>query len=365
MPQVTRAQLVLLELAGAAILGGLEFRGIWLVLGIAGAAVGLALAVLPVRSRWLYQVLLSWLGLLQRRRRTGRRAGLDALLGTYRVESVPAGNHGASVGVVAAGGTWTLPLVLGLDGIFNDDAPVPVRLLADLLQVEDVPLADVRLFTLLTPAQVRSGAPSGPAAPLMPLAARYCLLTLDTRDAAEAIAARGGGQAAVHQILRRCAVHAQQVLSTAGLSVRSLDQSAVESLFATWLGPASPSTGRRGEQSLESWTDVRVSGTWSTVFAVSGSGDDLAARVTRLAAAAPTPVAATALVLRRQPLGDELSATMLVRLSSPDTAPRPDAAKSLAMLAQAYGLTLRRLDGEQAAMIRATTPVGIGRRWGS
>jgi type VII secretion protein EccE len=360
VPQLTKPQLVLIELAGAAVLGGLEFRGVWLPIGAGAAVVLVALAVVPLHRRWLYQLAVSWGGLALRRRRSARVPGLAGLLGDYRVESVPAGSRGKSVGVVRSGTTWSLPLVLALDGVLNDDAPVPIQLLAELLRVEDVPLSSVRLLTLTTPPQVPAQAPPGPLAPLVPLAARYCLLTLDTRRAAEAVASRGGSEAAVHQILRRCAVHAEQVLSTAGLSVRRLDQPAVESLFATWMGPATSPTGRRGQQTVESWTDVRVAGTWSTVFAVTGEGADLADRVSRLAAVAPTPVVATALVLQPAEFGDGVQGTMLVRLSSPDSAPREDAAKSLNLLAQAFDLTLQRMDGEQGQLLRATTPVGVG-----
>jgi type VII secretion protein EccE len=359
VPQVTLAQLVLAELAGAAVLGGLEFRGGWLPVGMAGAALLALLAVVPVRRRWLYQLAGSWGGLVLRRRRTDRRGGLSGLLGAYQVESVPAGNHGAPVGVVRAGTTWSLPLVLGLDSVLNEDPPVPVRLLEELLQVEDVPLASVRLFTLLTPAQVPPHAPAGPSAPPVPLAARYCLLTLDTGRAAEAIAARGGSRAAVHQILRRCAVHAEQVFGTAGVTVRRLDEAAVASLFASWLGPAAPPTGRRAEQTLETWRDVRVAGTWSTVLAVTGEGPDLPDRVARLAAAAPSAVVATSLLLRRGPRG-AVEASMLMRLSSPDSAAPEDGAGSLALLAQAYDLIVQRVDGEQGELLRATTPLGVG-----
>jgi type VII secretion protein EccE len=358
VPQPTKVQLVLLELAGAAVLGGLVFRGAWLIVGLAVGALLAATAAIPVSRRWLYQLVLSWFGLVRRRRRTGRRPGLAALIGDYTVEAVPGGTQGGLIGVVHCGSTWSLPLVLGLDSVFNEDPPVPVRLLADLLQVEDVPLASVRLFTLMTPARVPVHAPAGPGAPLLPLAARYCVLTLDTRAAADAVAARGGTPSAVQQILRRCAVQAEQVLSTAGLAVRRLDPGAVESLFASWMGPASTGGGRRSGQVAESWGDVRVAGTWSTLFAVSGPGEDLGERVARLAAAAPTSVVATSLVL--EPDRNGPSATLLMRLSSPDTAPPQDAAKSLALLAQAYDLTVQRVDGEHGALLRATTPVGVG-----
>jgi hypothetical protein len=51
---------------------------------------------------------------------------------------------------------------------------------------------------------------------------------------------------------------------------------------------------------------------------------------------------------------------MLVRLSAPVTAPREDAADSLGLLAQAFDLQLQRAAGEQANLLRATTPLGVG-----
>ncbi|WP_460603691.1 type VII secretion protein EccE [Jatrophihabitans fulvus] len=371
-PPPTRTQLVLIEVAAAAVLGGFALGAVPYYVGIGVAVVLLPLALVPRRRRWLYQVLASRWGLARRRRRARGRAGLAGLLGDYRVESVEGGRLGGSIGVVRSGTTWSLPLVVGLDHVLNDDAAVPVDLLAGLLQVEDVPLSSVRLFTLTTPAAKAAHAPDGPAAPVTQLAVRYCLLTLDTRRAADAIAARGGTEAAIRQILRRCAVHTEQVLATADLQVRRLDENAVAALFGTWMGPTSPAAGH-GHRTAEAWNDVLVGGTWSTVFAVTGTGPDVAARVQRLTAAAPTPVTATSLVLRPvagRPSGDRsggraaggagVTATLLVRVSSPDAAPPRDAVGSLALLAKAYDLTLQHVGGEQAELLRATTPLGVG-----
>ncbi len=363
MAQPTLAQLVLVELAAAAAAGGIALaggrRGAWFVAGVAVGALVLIPAIVPLRGRWLYQLAQSWAGLRLRRRRIAAGSGLAGLLGDYRVESVAAGSRGGVIGVVRSGTTWSLPLALGLDSVFNDDVPVPLRLLTDLLRVEDVALSSVRLFTLVAPAQTSARAPAGPGAPATPLAARYCLITLDSRRAADAIAARGGGTLAVHQILRRSAVHAEQVLATAGLTVHRLDENAVASLFATWMGPAATPT-QGGDQPEESWTGVRVAGTWSTVFAVTGAGDDVVDRVSRLAALAPTPVVGTSLVL--QPVGPRgrIEATMLVRLSASASGPRADALSALGLLAQAFDLDLKRVDGEQATLLRATTPLGVG-----
>jgi type VII secretion protein EccE len=374
VPKFAFAQLALLELAAAAALGGLAYGGVWRFVGVAVGALVLVVTVVPVQRRWLYQAGASWFALLRRRRRLGRGGGLEALVGDFTVVTVPGASSGGDLGAVRSGTTWCLPLVLGLDGVFNDDPPVPVRLLAELMQVEDVPLSSVRLFTLTTPAQVPAQAPAGPDRALSPLAARYCLITLDTRRAAEAVAARGGGESAVHQILRRCAVQAEQTLSTAGVTVRRLREPAVRSLFTTWMGPASASGGRRSDRAGESWGDVRVAGTRSVSFAVGGTGADVPDRVAQLVAAAPTAVVGSSLLLRRRPGRDrvpagtgsrrvqvgDLEAAMILRFSVPDATTGTDAGRAMMLLARAYDLVLQRSGGEQGALLLATTPVGVG-----
>lgn len=362
MPQPVVSQLVLIEVAGAAVLGGYAINTWCYVTGAVVAAVLLIMALVPYRRRWLFQVLASRCGLLTRRSHDATRSGLAGLFGDYTVEAVDGRRGGGSLGVVRSGTSWSLPLELSLDGVFNDDAAVPVGLLAGLLRIEDVALSSVRLFTLTTTAVTSAHAPAGPAAPMTQFAARYCLLTLDTRRSAEAIAARGGSVASIHQIMRRSAVHAEQVLATAGLSVRRLDADAVAGLFGTWMGPAAPVPGRRGHSTSETWADVRVGGTWSTVFAVSGAGSDLVDRVNRLAAVAPTPVVATSLVLEPGRRSAAVDATLLMRMSAPDSIAPRDAFDSLALLARAYDLVLQRVDGEQAHLLRATTPLGVGER---
>ncbi|HET6877271.1 MAG TPA: type VII secretion protein EccE [Jatrophihabitans sp.] len=358
MPRPTMPQLVLLEIAATAALGGLALHGTSSAAGVAVGAVLVLCAVIPVDRRWLYQHVVSCFGLLHRRR-SAPGQGLAGVLGQYSIETIRGGTAAAPIGVVRQGTTWSIPLVLGVDDVFNGDRAVPVTALGELLHAEDIQLSSVRLITVTTPARVPSGAPAGPYPPLDQLAARYCLLTIDSRRAGDAIAARGGSTAAVAQVLRRATVHAEQVLAGAGISAGRLDETAVAGLFPAWLGPVSPATGRRAHQTAESWRDVRVAGVWSTVAAVIGKGADVADRVTRLVAAAPTPVAATALVLRPA-RGRAFTATMLLRLSAPDNAPRSDAVGALELLARAYDLGLQRMGGEQGVLLAATSPVGLG-----
>ncbi len=375
MPRWTFAQLFLLELAAAAGAGGWPHPGPWRIAGLTGAGALVLLALVPLSRRWLYQIAVSWVGMQRRRRRLAARPGLAGLLGEHEVISVPGGSNGVDLGAVRQGTTWCLPLVLGTDGVFNDDAAVPVRLLRELLQIEDVAVSSVRLMTVLAPAQVPPDAPSGPVPAPSPLAARYCLLTVDTRRAGDAVAARGGSPAAVAQILRRCAVHAEQTFATAGVPVRRLGVDDVQGLFPAWLGPATRQEGRRADRTSESWGEVRVAGTVGTVFAVTGSGPDVLDRVGRLAAAAAASVVGTALVLRRagsaprpanaatgrDPVG-RVATTLMLRVSRPDGSGDTGHAgvRALGLLARAYDLVLQPLGGEQAALLPVTLPVGIG-----
>src|SRR5579875_1879272 len=90
MPRVTVAQLVLVELALAAGAAGYVARHAWTIAGAVAGLVLLVLALVPVRRRWAYQLVLSYLALVCRRRSV-RGPGLQSLLGGYQVTTVPAG----------------------------------------------------------------------------------------------------------------------------------------------------------------------------------------------------------------------------------------------------------------------------------
>ena len=158
-------------------------------------------------------------------------------------------------------------------------------------------------------------------------------------------------------------MHAEQVLATAGLTVRRLDENAVASLFATWMGPAASTATRRGRPGPR--VVARRAGGRHLVDDLRDQparGDDVLDRVARLAAVAPTPVVGTSLVLQPDRAGGaSVETTLLVRLSAPGVRPaRRRRSTRCALLAQAFDLRLRRVDGEQGALLRATTPFGVG-----
>ena len=139
------------------------------------------------------------------------------------------------------------------------------------------------------------------SAPLTP--ARRALLPDHPRHPAgrrRASPRAAAARPAVAQILRRCAVHAEQVLATAGLTVRRLDENAVREPVRDLDGP-----GRRGRTAGAATAPASRGATcgWPAPGRRSSRSAAPAPtsldRVARLAAAAPTPVVGTALVLRR------------------------------------------------------------------
>jgi type VII secretion protein EccE len=351
VPQPTRTQLVLLEVAGAAGVLGYAARTdhrTWTPVGFGVAAVALLLAVVPLERRWLYQTITSWLALAGRRRRV-RSAGLSAVLGEYAPISVTDGSDGRGGAALRYGSMWSVPLTIRVDDLFNEDKPVPVDALASLLSVEDVPVSSVRVVTMTLPSTPAAGAAAGPDRPAPRVAARYCVLTVDATAASEAIATRGGSDAAVAQILRRCALRAAEILEAGGLSVTLMDERAIAAMMTICLGTdayASPQAG-----ASESWNSVHTDGGVSTTLALGGDAARLFGSLAGVCSSVPAELVVDALVLEPGPSGSYRT-TQLVRVNGP-----ADVVSVLSTSARRAGLVVQRLGGQQGGLLRATTPL--------
>ncbi len=212
----------------------------------------------------------------------------------------------------------------------------------------------------------RAGRPARPAAPpphSWPRAT--CCSPSTSRRASAAVAARGGTDAAVAQILRRCALRAEEVLSANGLTVRRLDEAGGGRAVRE---PVRPVLGRAPDGALPPTVETlarhpRRPAPGRSSFAVTR----------RRAPTSPTGCSRSRAPRRRRSrsprwccgarprvaLGD--AATLLLRVSGPGPGPRPlDRHRAGRPGARDCGLTLQRLDGEQGALLRATTPVGVG-----
>ena len=358
LPRFTRAQLVLLELAIASALGGIAGQHVWTIVGVAAGAVLAVLSLVPVQRRWLYQVLGSRVRLAGRRGARRRFSGLASLAGPYQVVDVA--TSGASpIAVIRAGNTWALPLELRQDNVFNDDASVPLGGLASLLTIEDVSLASVRLLSLVTPAVPPAGAPAGAAPLLARGATRYCVLTLDTMLAAAALSARGGSDAAINQILRRCAMRAEEVLAGANLRLQTLDEPAAHRVLDNCLGPVPPGADPAAATTVESASGIRLGGTYSTTSVIGGSAAAALRTLTDVLPYLPGRVAATALVLTPDRHRGGARSTLLLRVSAPVDKASGQLAGQVRKALSRAGLAVQRVDGEQGELLRASTPLGL------
>lgn len=355
MPLVSRPQLVLLEIACAAALIAVAFQGAWLVAGSVACLLCLLLA-LPVRGRPLRLVLQSWMSMKSRRADLRSGHGVASLAGgDYDVVSVPAVGGGVPIGAIRDGSTWSVPLSLPLNDMFNNDAPIPLERVSSLLMVEDVPLTSVRLVTTIAPARVPPQAPPGPAAPSSRFATRHLVLTLDTLYAADAIAARGG-QPAINQILRRCVLRAEEVLTSAGVEVRRLPQDVVSMDNANCLGPMSPGPDGRLPTATENLGVVRMDTTVAKTFAI--TGPDAVTRLDQLAAMLRTQMVATSVVLGPGSGHQPPTMSLLLRVSGTADVVA-GAERHLTSAGRTMGLRVLAVSGEQAPLLRATTLLGV------
>jgi type VII secretion protein EccE len=356
--RLSLVQLILVEIAAACVVCGLAAKHGWPVIGIAIGAVFILLGLVPARRRWLYQVLSSRVRLTTRRRGQRRFTGLASLAGPYRVLDVaPSGS--TPIAVIQAGLTWALPLELRQDSVFNDDVAVPLDGFTSLLTIEDVNLASVRLLNIVTPAVVPASAPAGPT-PLLPRgASRYCVLTLDTILAAGALADRGGSDAAIAQMLRRCAMRAEEVLGSPRLRVQPLDEAAAHRVLDNCLGQAAHVTDLAMAATDETGSGIRVGGTYSTTVALGGMATTALGTLAEIAPYLPGQAAASALVLTPNRHRGGAEANLLVRVSEPAEGKPGDLGARLRKVLGDAGLTVQRLDGEQGELLRATTLVGL------
>ncbi len=348
------AQLLIAELGLGAIAAGLALIAATdgaapLIGAIALLALGAVLvlgAVVRFQGRWLYQHAIARARL---RRGAARRRGPDAaagplseLSGGYVVEAIP-GPRQSTLGAVRCGTTWTVALEIAADDLLGDDPPVPLRDLPSLLRIEDVPLAQVRLLTFAAPA------PDGGAVPRT--AARLCLLSVDTRAAAEALTARGGSRAALAQILRRCVLRAEELLAAHGVTTRPVDPAAMTRALDVCLGALAPDA-----RPQEHWSHVSFGAAQSVSVALGGDAARGLAVADHLLAALPGPLAASAVVVA--PSGAGPVTTLVVRGGGPDAAA---IARRVRPAAQQGGLRVDELHGRQRDALLLTVPLAASR----
>lgn len=338
MPLPSRTQLVLLEIAVGAALIAVAFDGIWLPLGVSAALVSIVLALVTVHGRPLHTVIRSWIGM--RLRRTGRPAkGSSRPRHAYRVVTVPSAGRGAAVGAIQGETTWSVPLALPLNQIFNQDPALDLSALATLLRIEDVPMSAVSVVSSMSPARAQ----------------RHLVLTLDTAHAASVIADRGG-PAAIQQILRRCVLRAEEVLHAQGVEVMRLPESNVAVAEAASVGQVAAGLDASLALTGESAAEVRMPDRISRAFVITGA--DATERLDELARTVSAPVVATAVVIQPDAARRFPMVMSLLRISgSPEVVQAASARLRTDAANLGVGVSLG--SGEQLRLLQATTLLGI------
>jgi type VII secretion protein EccE len=388
-------QLVLLQLAAAALLVAWAVDPLLLVPGGALALVLVVLAVVRRHQRCLPEWLGSFLALRARRRRA---AGFTVPAGTEPglaplVEAEPAlrtltfgGRDRQPVGMVGDGTFLTAVVQVDTEAtaLRSDRSarPLPLSLVRDALAVDGIRLESAQLVQHTQPAPApHLPARSVAALNYAPLQARtgtpavrltWIALKLDPELCPEAVAARGGGRAGAQRCLVRVADQLASRLTGAGFRATVLTEqeltgalatsSCANPLAITQAGRAG-TAGRRTEETSRTWRcdDRRHTtywiGRWPQLGGAAAALPQFVALLTSLPALATTFSLAMAPVGR----GGGVTLTGHVRITGRSDEELVVARRELERTARGVRTGLVRLDREQVPGLLASLPLGGAR----
>ncbi len=392
-PGSSRLQrLVLLELGAAALVVGWVIDPLALVPAAAVAAVLVLLAFVRRRGRSLPEWIATARGLRARRKSAatlvippGTEPGLAPAVEcdpSLRTDTY-GGRERRPVGIVGDGTFVTAVVQVEADATVlraeRSRRPLPLALVRDALEVDDVRLesAQIVLHTQPAPAlhlprqsvavsnyaplQEQTGAPA--------VRITWIALKVDPELCPEAVAARGGGAVGAQKCVVRAADHLASRLTGAGFRATVLDEEELTAAIAT-SACANPLVtaeagrvdrqDRRTEESGRSWRcDNRRHTTywirrWPPLGGDRGvSLPQFVARVTAVPALATTISLTVARADRR-----EMSLSGHLRVTGRSAEELAAARRALEESARGAGAVLARLDREQLPGVLATLPLG-------
>jgi type VII secretion protein EccE len=256
-------------------------------------------------------------------------------------------------------------------------AGLPLDLLADALQVDDVTVDSVQVVQYSQPAPA-------PHLPEQALAARgyrelphgattpglrmtWVAVRLDPELCRTAVAARGGGESGARKALQRATDQLASRLVGAGLRATVLDASGVTAAVstATCASPlrtnASATGGRRTSETARAW---RCDDRWHTTYwigqwprlAAPGAGSG-SADLVNLLTGMPALGSSFGLTVR-QAGGGAVALSGHVRVTARGEGELDQVTRQLETRARSAGVGLVRLDHEQVPGVLATLPLG-------
>ncbi|MER5884184.1 type VII secretion protein EccE [Streptomyces sp. NPDC001941] len=329
-------------------------------------AVVLLCTTLRVQRRWLYDWLLTRLRYWTRRRTRAVRdttllSPLTTLLPDISVSRAE-GRSRIRLGVVHDGRAWVALVAVERGDTATgqaDGGALPLARLGALVHMDDIRFESVQVLVQSVTAPTGKDA----ASPLCPMAyqelnadrtpltqSAWVVVRLDAASCPEAVQARGGGEAGIRRALRRGVVRAVGVLEDEGWQARVLDETeAAETLAAT-----AGLTAGGSAQPAESWTawsaETDHVSYWVRDWNPSGRG---LADLQGLLGAFPARASVLSVTFTDSGAG-HLRRHVLIRTSGGSG----EANGALVKVAAEHGLRLVSLDGDQAAGLLATLPLG-------
>ncbi|MFJ8164789.1 type VII secretion protein EccE [Streptomyces sp. NPDC096136] len=379
-------QLVLLQLAVAALLVARAVEPLLLVPAAAAALALVLLALVRRRGRSLPEWIAGALALRARRRRAaafvlpeGTEPGLAPL-----VEAEPAlrtaafgGRGRRPVGLVGDGTFLTAVVRVDAEGTAlrpeRTERPLPLSEVRDVLEVDGIRLESAQVVQHTRPAPApHLPARSTAALNYAPLQARtgtpavrltWIALKLDPELCPEAVAARGGGLPGAQRCVVRAADQLASRLTGAGFRAAVLTEQELAGALAT-SSCADPSAGggRRTEETPRAWhcDDRRHTTYWLARWPrLGGSGAALPQFAALLSS---LPALATNFSLTMAPAGRRgVALTGHVRVTARSDEELTGARRELERTARGVRAGLVRLDREQVPGLLASVPLGGAR----
>lgn len=346
---------------------------------------GLLVGLLRVRRRWLVQ----WIGLALRFRVRVRerepepaRDDADPRLRTLRLltgdltVARTRDHDGREVGLLGHAGGWSAVLALDAgdseDGaalVAGDAVSFPLAALSGCLADRGVVLDAVSALWHCRPVDDTSEAGAAyrevlGALPALSRREAWLVVRLDPARCPDAVAERGGGVLGAQRAVVGALARIGRVLADHGTPVRPLAadevlDGAVEAADAEAGAGADGEADIVGGRLVEHWRAVVVGEVGHAAYAVTGWPLDDPQRLTGLTAVAGR-TCTLALTLEPDPrAGDAVGLRGTVRVTADTPEALEESGRELVARGHALGVALDALDGQHAAGLAATLPLGV------
>ncbi|CAM3531612.1 type VII secretion protein EccE [Stackebrandtia soli] len=345
-----------------------------------GVAALVILVVMFARSggMWLYQAI------PMRRRLAGRRSrptgmskealhGLSPDLGIVQIE-----DRDIEIGIGADDGGWFAAIEMGgVDGITE---AVPLTRLSRLFTESGVPVSAIQVVGHTVPIGL-VGHDGSPAAasyqellggiPAVVHHTSWLAIRMNSEDALDAAADRGGDIEGVHKALAVTISRVGKLLRNAGVQNRVLDAEGLRDTLQASLGLTMNDVPANQQRTAESWQQWQGDGLQHVTYRVAKwpTDETILPRLIDVLAAVPAVFTTASITLRPgivdgrdvdgRPTGRRVEVECLIRIAG-DAQTSETGQQRVIAAAEGLGAKLDRLNGQQGPAAYASAPTGGG-----